>query len=232
MLCPDWSRFGSVGAYVHANSARRDVHKLCLIVLHSPRTGQTSSDDYIDANLARRYFHKLPHSSRIQPFRRAHFRHHTHGTRTDSLAHSSRRPHNTNRIPNHHPPRLDFHRTRRQAHAHRVRHTTRLSHHQHHQPPRRKQHRHKHRDHDLLRDSLIKLQRHAARSRLSAARNDYLRDELHHQDAADDLYRLCDLQRLHRYGHGFFQGLGRVWRLWISQQQSLWGLGGETLCLW
>jgi hypothetical protein len=195
MLCPDWSRFGSVGTYAHTNSARRDVHKLCFKYYH------------INAHLARRYFHKLPHGSRIQPFRRPHLRHHTHGTRTDSLAHSSRRSYNIDRIPDHHPPRLDFHRAWWQAHAYRVRHITRLSHHQHHQPPRRKQHHHQHRDHDLLRDSLD-LQRHAPQPRLSAARNHNLRDELRHRNAADDLYSPCDLQRLHRHGHGFLQGLG------------------------
>ena len=177
MLYPHWSRLSSINTYSDTNSAWRDAHKLRHIV------------DYIDAHLAGCYLHQFPHSSWIQSLRRPHFRHHTYNLRAYSLAHSSSRPNDTNRVPDHDPPRLHLHCTRWQAHADRVRHTPRLYRDQHHQPPRRKQHNHKHRDHDLLRNRLD-MQRHAPRPRLSAARNDNLRYELHHQDATDDLYRL------------------------------------------
>jgi hypothetical protein len=181
MLYPRWPRFSSVGIDSDTNPARRDVHQLRHIVLHAsravqapgynysdPQTVQAHRYDYGDTLIARLYLHELPHGSWIQQLRRPHIHHHTHHHRTDNCAHSPRRPNNADRIPNHHPSRLDFHRTRRQAHAHGVRHITRLYHHQHNQPPRRKQHNHDHRDNDLLRNRLD-LQRHALRSSLSTS---------------------------------------------------------------
>jgi len=227
MLSPDRPRFSTISTYFDPNFAWSDVHKLCLVFLYSARTAQAPNHDYIHADLARRHVYELLHCPRIQPLRCPHFCRHTHIAWPDSLAHSSRRPYNANRIPDHHTARLSTHRARRQAHADRVRHRniTRLDHHQNHQPPRREQHDNEHRNYDML-GNRLELQRHALRPCLPASRDDNLRNDLCHQNSADDLYCICYLQRHHRHRHGFFQGLGRGRRVWVSQRQPCWrGLG-------